>query len=80
MTTLHITLPDALAREAATAGLLSPEGLERLLREQLRARHLAGLREARARLAADPLPALTAEEIAAEIAAWRAGLPRAAGA
>lgn len=38
MTTVQITLPDELAREAAQAGLLSPEAMEGMLREQLRRR------------------------------------------
>jgi hypothetical protein len=37
MTTIQITLPDELAKEAEQAGLLSPESLEQLLREKLRA-------------------------------------------
>ena len=36
MTTVQITLPDQLAQEAQQAGLLSPELLEKWLREQLR--------------------------------------------
>jgi len=38
MTTVQITLPDDLAQTAANAGLLSPEALETMLREQLRLR------------------------------------------
>jgi hypothetical protein len=37
MTTVQISLPDQLAREAQRAGLLSPELLEKWLREQLKA-------------------------------------------
>ena len=36
MTTVQITLPDELAQKAATAGLLSPEAMEAMLRDQLR--------------------------------------------
>ncbi|MFT4103878.1 MAG: hypothetical protein QM674_23215 [Burkholderiaceae bacterium] len=36
MTTVQITLPDDLAEQAASVGLLSPEAIEALLREQLR--------------------------------------------
>jgi len=36
MTTLQITLPDDLAQKAASAGLLSAEAIEAMLREQLR--------------------------------------------
>ena len=38
MTTVQITLPDQLAQEAQRAGLLSPEKIEQLLREQLKTR------------------------------------------
>ncbi|MFM7532638.1 MAG: hypothetical protein ACKO5J_09175 [Rubrivivax sp.] len=38
MTNVQITLPDELARKADTAGLLSPEAMEAMLREQLRRR------------------------------------------
>jgi hypothetical protein len=41
MTTVQITLPDKLAREAQRAGLLSPEFLEQWLRKML-AKHCAG--------------------------------------
>ena len=43
MTTLQITLPDALAQEAASAGLLVPEMLERILRERLRGERIERL-------------------------------------
>lgn len=38
MTTVRIELPDELAQEAASAGLLSAEAMEAMLREQLRRR------------------------------------------
>jgi hypothetical protein len=78
MMTVQITLPDALAREAASAGLLSPETIERILRERLRADRIARLTAARVELAANPLPPMTPGEIDAEIAAYRSG-QRAAG-
>jgi hypothetical protein len=37
MTTIQITLPDELAQEAKHAGLLTPELLEKWLRDQLKA-------------------------------------------
>ena len=43
MTTVQITLPDELAQTASRAGLLSPEAMEAMLREQLRRRAGAGL-------------------------------------
>jgi len=79
MTTVQITLPDQLAEEAARAGLLASERIEALLREQLRAERIGRLGVARDRLAADPLPPMTADEIQAEIDAYRAER-RAAGA
>jgi hypothetical protein len=36
MTTVQIQLPDELAREAQAAGLLTPEAMAVMLREQLR--------------------------------------------
>ena len=36
MTTVQIDLPDELAQKAASAGLLSAEAMELMLREQLR--------------------------------------------
>lgn len=81
MTTLHVKLdlPDPLAAEAQAAGLLTPEQLERMLREALRAKRVEKLASAREALAANPLPPMTAEEIEAEIDAYRAEVRRAAG-
>lgn len=50
MTTVQIQLPDDLAQDAQAAGLLTPEALERLLREQLRKQAGERLREAWQRL------------------------------
>lgn len=72
MTTLQITLPDALAEEAARAGLLSSSALERLLREQLRRAHIEALQSARAELAKSPIPPLSPADLDAEIAQYRA--------
>lgn len=79
MTTVQITLPDALAQEAAKAGLLAPERIADILREQLRAERVERLDSARKKLASSPLPPLTAEEIQAEIDAYRHEQRRAAG-
>ena len=38
MTTVQIDLPDELAQQAASAGLLSAEAMEAMLRDQLRRR------------------------------------------
>ena len=74
-----LTLPKALAQEAKDAGLLTPEALERIVREALRARRLDRLDRARTMLAANPILPLTSEEIESEIDAYRAEQRRAAG-
>ena len=80
MTTVEITLPDGLAKEAQQAGLLTPEALETMLRERLRVRGIAELREAVDRMAlADGAP-MTMDEIQAEIHAYRRERRRASGA
>lgn len=79
MTTVQITLPDALAQEVARAGLLAPEMIERLLRERLRAGRINRLEAMRERLAEAPLPPMTPEEIQDEIDAYRLEQRRAAG-
>jgi len=79
MTTVQIALPDQLVQEAQRAGLLAPEKVEQMLREQLRAGRIDRLARARQKLVAEPLPAMTPEEIQAEIDAYRAELRRAAG-
>ena len=81
MTTLEVklNLPDSLANEARQAGLLTPEELERLVREALRARRVERLVAVRETLAANPLPPMTPEEIQAEIDAYRTELRRAPG-
>ncbi len=79
MTTVQITLPDALAREAASAGLLAPEKMERILRERLRAERIERMNTARAVLAVEPLAPMTPEEISVEIKAYRSEQRRAAG-
>ena len=68
MTTIEITIPDALAAEASGAGLLAPEAIERLLRDKLAADRIARLQAVRAALAANPQVALTRQEINDEIA------------
>ena len=81
MTTLEVklNLPDSLANEARQAGLLTPEELERLLREALRARRVERLTAVRETLAANPLPPMTSEEIQSEIDDYRAQVRRASG-
>jgi hypothetical protein len=79
MTNLQISLPDDVAQAAKQAGLLTPDALEQMLRERLRTLQLARLDEARDRLAKAPPPAMTAEEIQAEIDSYRAERRIAAG-
>ena len=79
MTTVQIVLPDALAQEAATAGLLAPENIERILRERLRADRVERMKTARAALTTYPLAPMTPEEINAEIDGYRSKQRRAAG-
>ena len=45
MTSIEIQLPDKLAQDAQAAGLLTPEAIERLLREQLRKQAGEALRD-----------------------------------
>ena len=77
MATVQITLPDALAQEAMTAGLLAPERLERLLRDRLRADRIERMQAVRGQLAAEPLAPMTTDEISAEISAHRSEQRRA---
>ena len=74
MTTLELTLnlPDELANKAQAAGLLSAEGIEKLLREQLRRQAGQELRVMIGRARDPGVPPLTEEEIQAEIDAYRA--------
>ena len=67
---LKLTLPDSLVREAKSRGLLTPQGLEALLREEVQRRRVTQLFEAADRLSA--LPSLTEAEVEAEIQAARA--------
>lgn len=72
MTTLTIDLPDNLAKEAKSAGLLAPNAIETMLRENLRRRAIDGLFNAADKLAAANFPPLTMEEIQEEVNAVRA--------
>ena len=49
---LKLDLPDALARDAEEAGLLSPRALARLLREEMRRAAARRIREGAARASA----------------------------
>lgn len=69
---IKLNLPDNLAREAETSGLLRPEAIESLLREEIRRRRVNNLFAAADRSAASDSP-LTETELEAEIAAVRHG-------
>jgi hypothetical protein len=73
MTTVQITLPDQLAQEAASAGLLSPARLEKWLRDQLKDQRVDELFSAIDRMVDVDEPAtMSPEEVAQEIATMRA--------
>lgn len=72
MAILTIDLPDNLAQEAKDAGLLDPEAIETMLRENLRSRAIDGLFAAADKLAAANFPPMTIEEIQQEVNAVRA--------
>ena len=71
MTEVTVTLPDDLAQQARQAGLLRPEVLATLLRDAMREQRIERLFSTMDKLA-QLEPALTEEEIAAEIEAARA--------
>lgn len=72
MTTVQITLPDQLAHDAQSAGLLAPELLEQWLREQLRVQRTRALFQAAERMSAmESAAVLSPEAVAEEITAMR---------
>jgi hypothetical protein len=73
---IKLRLPDEVAREAASDGLLEPDSLESMLREELRRRRVDRLFAAADRLAALPIPPLTEAELDGEIQAARASRRR----
>jgi hypothetical protein len=75
MTNVTVSLPDELAQQAQSAGLLRPEAIERLLREAVKKREIDQLFASMDKLA-QVTPALTEAEIDAEIAAARADRAR----
>ncbi len=75
MTNITVSLPDELAQQAQSAGLLRPDAIERLLREAMKKRQVDQLFTTMGKLAALQ-PALTEAEIDAEIAAARADRAR----
>ena len=79
MTTVQITIPDDLAKEAAAEGLLEPGSIEAILRERLAAARVAKMQATRQKLSATATPPMTADEIEAEIQAYRTERGRTAG-
>src|SRR5438270_13408044 len=67
-----ITLPDELAEQADSLGLLTPEAVAALIAAEVRQRRTARLFEMMDRLASTGEPPMTPEEIEAEIDAARA--------
>lgn len=80
MTTVQVTIPDALAKEAAAEGLLEPGAIEVILRERLAAARVAKMQAMRFKFSPSGIPPMTAAEIEAELQAYRAERRRAAGA
>jgi hypothetical protein len=73
MKNVQITLPDDLARDAAEVGLLSGENLEQLLRDAIRTLRKSSLRKAMDRMTENSSgPAMSPEDVAVEIAKFRA--------
>ncbi len=72
MTTVQITLPDELAQRAASEGLLSPEAIETMLREQLRRRAGDALKALWQRMPPDELTPEIEQEIDDEVHRARA--------
>ena len=71
MTSIEIQLPDKLAEDAQAAGLLTPEAIERLLREQLRKQAGEALRDMWARVPREELTPEIAQMINEEVQAVR---------
>ena len=68
---LTVVLPDSLVREAEASGLLIPQAVEALLREELRRRRINRLFHAADQLSRLNLPPLTEDKVEAEIQAVR---------
>ena len=72
MTTIQIELPDAMARAARDAGLLTPQALERRFSDALKRKQAAdSLLSIADRVAAAGIEPMSMEEINAEVKAAR---------
>jgi hypothetical protein len=80
MTKIEIELPDATAKAARDAGLLTPQAPDRLLTEAIRRRQAAdSLLTVADRAAAAGVEPMSMEEVDAEVKAARADRRRRAG-
>ena len=68
---IKLALPNSVAQEAEARGLLKPELLEAMLRDEIRSRKIDRLFEAADSLRSLPQPPLTEAEVEAEIQAAR---------
>lgn len=73
MTTVQIQLPDQLAQEAQAAGLLTPEAMAAMLREQLKKQAGEDLRAMWARMPKEELTPEIEQMIVDEVRAVRDG-------
>ena len=69
---IQLALPEALAKDAEAEGLLTPQAIERLLRDEVRRRRVDEFFETADRLQALDVPPMSEAELEAEIAAARA--------
>jgi hypothetical protein len=80
MTKIQIELPDATAKAAKEAGLLTPQALNRLLTDAIRRRQAAdSLLMVADRVASSGVEPMSMEDIDAEVKAVRAGRRQRAG-
>jgi hypothetical protein len=80
MTKIQIELPDATARAAQDAGLLTSQALDRLLIDAIKRRQAAeSLLAVADRVAETGIPPMSMDEIDAEVKAVRAERRRAGG-
>lgn len=80
MTNIQIELPDATAKAAREAGLLTPQALDRLLTDAIRRQQAADtLLEIADRVADAGIAPMSMEEVDAEVKAVRAERRRRAG-
>lgn len=72
MTTIQITLPDELAKTAQAAGLLDPEAIQGMFRQQLRSQALENLRRVWKKMPAAELTPDVEQRIVAAVQQCRA--------